>query len=69
MINKLIQLLIAVFVIALIAFALDYFMVKLAVAAMWQNIVWAVFGLIVLLGLVGLFGYGPFADAWKTGAP
>lgn len=66
MINKLIQLVIGVFLVALLAYFLDYFMMKFALGAMWQNVVWAVFALIVFLGLVGLFGYGPFAGAWDN---
>lgn len=66
MINKLVYLLIAVVVIALIAFGIDYAMTTFAVGAMWQKIVWFLFGFLILLGIIGLFGYGPFADSMKS---
>ena len=61
MINKLVHLLIVVVVVALVAFGLDYAMTTLGVALMWQKIVWLLFGLIVLLAIIGFLGYGPLA--------
>ncbi len=61
MINKLVQLIIAVVVVLLLAFGLDYAMVTLGASAMFQKIAWLLFGLIVLLAVVGFLGYGPLA--------
>lgn len=69
MINKLVQLLIAVFIIALIAFGLDWVMTAFGVVQPFRSIVWCIFGLIVLVGVIGLLGYGPFAGTWKNGMP
>lgn len=62
MINKLIYLFLAVVIVGLIAFGIDYAMMALGVALMWQRIVWLLFGLIVLLGIVGYLGYGPLRE-------
>lgn len=66
MINKLIQLVIVVIVVALIAWFLSWVMVALGVPDMVRTVVWIVFGLLLLLALVGLLGYGPFRDSWSS---
>lgn len=66
MVNKLIQLVIAVVVVALLAWFLSWAMTALGVAAMFQTIVWILFGLIVIIAVIGLLGYGPFAGSWKS---
>lgn len=60
MIDKLIRLVIAVVVVGLIAWFLNWAMAALALPDIWQTVVWIVFGLFLLLAVVGLLGYGPF---------
>ena len=69
MVNRLIQLLIIVVIVALIGWFLDWVMMKLAVAAMIQTVVWIVFGLIAFLALLGLLGYGPLSDKMGNSPP
>jgi predicted membrane channel-forming protein YqfA (hemolysin III family) len=65
MIGKLLQLVVIVVVGAIIALFLDWAMTKLAVIEIVRTVVWIAFGLIVLLAVAGLFGYGPAKGSWS----
>lgn len=66
MIAKLIQLVIAVVVVGLIFWFLSWVMVALALPAMVQTVIWIIFGLILLVAVVGLLGYGPLKGTWNS---
>lgn len=67
MIDKLIQFVIVVVIIALLAWFLSWAMVALGLAAAFQTVVWIIFGLIVLLAILGILGYGPLKGQWGQG--
>lgn len=69
MIKKGLELLFAVVILGLIAFFLDWAMTTFAVVQPFRNIVWLLFGLIILVGIVSLLGYGPYARTWNDEPP
>lgn len=66
MIDRLIQLVVAVVIVALLWWVLRYAMAALAVPEPFVTVVWVLFALIVILALVGLFGYGPMRGPWRS---
>jgi hypothetical protein len=66
MIDRLIQLVIAVVVVGLLAWFLSWAMSALGVPAMFQTVVWILFALLVILALVGFLGYGPLKGNWRN---
>lgn len=66
MIDRLIQLVVAVVVVALLAWFLRWAMAALGVPEPFPMIVWICFALIVILALVGLLGYGPLRGPWRS---
>ncbi len=64
-IKKLLQLLVVVFLVALIALFLNWVMMSFGVVHPWSTVVWCAFGLILLVGVASLLGYGP----WDSGTP
>jgi hypothetical protein len=65
-INRLIELVILVVVVALIAWFLSWAMAALGVPGFLVTVIWVAFGLLVLIAVVGMLGYGPFRGSWRS---
>jgi hypothetical protein len=62
--NRLIYFVVAVAVIGILALVLRWLMLELGFGPPVDKIVWIVFVLLALVGIAGLFGYGPFRGGY-----
>jgi VIT1/CCC1 family predicted Fe2+/Mn2+ transporter len=62
--NRLIHFVVAVAVVGILALVLRWLMGALEIGPPVDKIIWVVFVLLALIGIAGLFGYGPFRTGW-----
>ena len=60
--DRLIKLVTGVVLIAVLALFMRWAMVELVVPAIGQSVAWVLFGLLVIVLVVGALGYGPLKD-------